>query len=994
MPTNKEIVAEIQSKRTESSKTYLLQDGSYRAVFSRSPIHYQDEYGNYHNINTDLFDEADFDTVDTPVTKEVSGEFQLVKGASVAAKKKNTLNRDNLDFQALKVPFQARLPRNWRRGYTIGKGKDKITFKPVDGSPAKGYVEADKTNCVMYQDAWNDTDVCLEVQSKGIKETLTLKTDRAPSSFRFEIKGKDIGDNFTAGGLNIEPAWLIDANGIKRDVSMEVVRHNDNKVYLDLNADVTDLGYPIEIDPTVITKNYSNLSNGDTFNFSVPTGVEILEANVQYTPTDTTNSVYEDTGFTEATTNSTTYTDVLQADQTKHIKNIVVEARGQIIDPYDNRKSSRVTRTISDSSYFNDNWEARSEMDIVDDSTGEVRGSIIRNSSTYAIGPWTEDDSPYTNVSFEHRAFLSITTNYYIDLDRPRLQVNSTTSGDYYGVIPYGESETVSLDNVQTGTNNCTFYCDEGQTDASIEVTYNYVPTAPIVISPNGGETWDTQHMIEWDAASDEDDNKSDLTYQIQLSTDDGDSWNTLVSQTDGGATSYEYDFSDEMESSTCLLRIRAYDGGHYGPWDQSDGVFTIQHNLSPDMPNQLTPSGGSPIDRNSVQRFLWQYNDPNSGDTQSKFNLRWREKGTTSWNEINQVTPNEYYDMPADTFSHGEVEWQIRTYDQEGLSSPWSSTETFLAGNHPSMPTITSPSDTVAVANPTVQWSSSGQEAYRLTVKDDSGAAVYEHEGNTNKAHTIQYDLANNSEYIIELQIQNADGLWSDSDAINITVSYTPPATPEVEVLASNSEGIIVLDITNPAPVDTEPEVTHNNIYRRVSGGDWTRIATEIPANESYTDYTPASGQEYEYYIRARGDNGTYSDSDEVRGEVTLKGIWLHDVANPEETLHQFKYFEQGRGASKTLGGSMMQFEGRSLPMAEYSEREEQNVQVTLQIKKDSGDMEKLRGLIQSRNTLLYRDARGRRIFCAVFALSETDEPWGYSVPLDIQAVYREEEV
>ncbi|MFN7139346.1 MAG: hypothetical protein ACK4UN_08410 [Limisphaerales bacterium] len=527
-----------------------------------------------------------------------------------------------------------------------------------------------------------------------------------------------------------------------------------------------------------------------------------------------------------------------------------------------------------------------------------------------------------------------------------------------------------------------------------IVVTYNIPPTAPTVTSPNGGETWNAQHTITWNPATDAETAQGSLRYHIQLSTNNGSTWKDIVALTNAGATSYTYDFTNEPETSTAKIRIRAYDGTSYGPWDESNGVFTIQHNQAPTVPTNLSPSGGTPKDRASVIRLSWQHNDANN-DPQAKFDLQWRLQGAQTWNTVTQVTTNQYWDAPANTFPRGIIEWQVRTYDQAGLSSPYSNIQTFLAGDKPANPTITSPTDgsTVAFANLTVQWSSVGQTAYHVKVLDTNNNLLWEVQANsTNKAQTILYNLANNTSYKIQVAIKNADNLWSDFVTVNIHVSYTPPAVPIVAT--TKGQGIIIVSIDNPTPSGTQPNVSYNDLYRRKQGeSKWTRIATNIPADASFVDYTPASGQVYEYFVRAWGDNGTYSDSSVVSESISLTGVWLHEAGNPLETLHQFKLVSD-RSENWQPTAAMMQFAGRRLPVAEYDDTEQRSVSVKLTMLKETGDKEALEKLIHSKNTLCYRDARGRKMFCHAFQLPLDDEVYGNTVSITFEEVSYTEEV
>lgn len=506
---------------------------------------------------------------------------------------------------------------------------------------------------------------------------------------------------------------------------------------------------------------------------------------------------------------------------------------------------------------------------------------------------------------------------------------------------------------------------------------------SPTLTAPNGNETVNATFLIEWT------ENEASNKYQIQLSADGGQTWKDIIAQTSVGATSFPYDFSDETASSVSLVRIRSYEKNNlYSEWDESDGVFTIRHNVAPNAPTNLSPSSGAPVDRAVVNRLSWLYNDPNSGDSQSKYDLQWRPQSNTNWNTVSRVTVNNNnnnWDAPANTFPYGGIEWRVRTYDQAGLSSSYSAVEIFFAGDKPSAPTITNPADTstVSVANPTVQWSSSGQVSYLLKVLDSASTEIYSFSGSTNKAHTVQYDLANQTDYRIELSITNADGLISDADSVAITVSYTPPAKAILTATSDADRALITLNVDNPMPAGTEPSVAYNNVYRRKKNSDWIRIAKELPISTNFTDYTPASGQLYEYYVRAWGDNGTYSDSEVASKSIILEHAYLSATSGYSQSLPLDKVTDTNK--SSNAQRSMMQFAGRPSPVAYFGESSDSNINLEAFIQ-GRDTMTQLRQLANSREILLYRDERGRKEFVTMNGVEEKDMASGYySVPLNM---------
>ncbi|GAA0313833.1 hypothetical protein GCM10008967_00400 [Bacillus carboniphilus] len=1088
MPTQNFKVGEMINKRSPNSKTWINFDGSYTTEIHSGLVHYEDENGNLQNINTDLYDEADLDSFHDPVNKHATGRFKEAREKARAAKASNSLNRDLFDYQGLKVPFEAKLPRNFKRGYTIGKGQDRLSFIPVGASPAKGYVDNDKKNVIDYQDAWNDADVNLELTDRGIKETIILKTDRAPSKFSFEVKGP-LKDDLTAGELRLMNAWLKDAAGTERDVD-QLVRRENGKVYVDLVADVSGLSYPIEIDPTVTiqpvngkdtyvysgwpdnnygTEQYLRVgTNGDNnyysfveFDFSsIPSGADVTDALFSLCLSNAYNTIARSVTVQEALASwdETTLTarafpggntsnevsilvtgtpDVYESWQVKDmvdrwIKNVIPNYGFRIIG--ENGGGTSTYKYFYSSEYagkepkisvtYNvpptaptvitpnggETWNSLHTVEWVesiDNDASEQTVGVTNQANNQSMTVRT--GSGYVNkVSQPFKTPNGASCNLkkvYLELSTPSSGTTISFDIGIYNVDSNLLPTTVIYESNHSYFTTGTYEIVEfefGPVQLNADTNYAIVVTAKTTYSTTlygsstvtlvdrmsifRNNTWEKQ-TTDFQVQMVMDVSSSDgIQYQIQLTTDDGANWKDIVALTTAGATTYDYDFINEPQSSLCKIRIRAYDGTSYGEWDYSDGVFTIQHNQAPTAPTNLSPT--TTQDRAKQTRYSWQHNDPDN-DAQSKFDFQWRLQGASTWNTITQVTSNQYYDMPAGTLPRGTIEWRVRTYDQADLSGPYSTIAVFFAGDKPSNPTITNPTNgaTVSIANPTVQWSSSGQTDYHLKVLDSGNTLVWESiKNSTNKAETVQFDLQNGASYKVQLASRNADGIWSDFVSVDVNVSYTPPAVPVVTPTVDNSKGAIVLTIDNPVPSGTEPNVSYNSIFRKKQGEtEFKRIATNIPTDGTFIDYTPASDQIYEYKVRTWGDNGTYSESVVVSQSIKLTGVWLHDVTDPEG-IHNFKLDGGGRSKDWSTDAAYMKFAGRPDPVTEFSEHEDDVVNATIKIMRESGEHIILERLLKSRNILCYRDGRGRRLFGTATQFPLTDESWGYATEIKVR--------
>lgn len=1081
MPTQTFKVGEMLNKRTRNSKTWINFDGSYTTEIHSGLVHFEDEHGNLQNINTDLIDESELDLFDLPASKHSKNMVAFERAKVKEAKKNKNVNHDKFDFQAPLLPFSVQIPRNIKKGYSIGQNGQYIRFIPQNTSPSKGYVDREKQNKVHYQDVWNDADVILEVNENGIKETIILKTEKSPTTFTFEVTEGNINDDGTFDELKLLPAWLQDANGTKRDVEQTIRREGD-KTYVDLVADVAGLVYPIEVDPTV-TIQPDATAGKDSY---------VLGVFPDNNYGTSTNMVvgYDSNGYRETLIQFDISGIPIGADITSAKLGVIVQNVGGAGYSFN---ISTISQSWSESSVT---WNTKPSSSAPSETVtipAHANGSLLEWEVKNIVQKWV--DETYVNNGFKfHRTENEI--NWILSL--------------------YTSDDT-------TSTNR-----------PKLIVTYNIPPTAPTVMKPNGGETWNSLHRIEWLSSSDPENSVIDidyivgkgvsdatlsssipevgqvitipslatsiksfeaefsavvgqqnqisvydidynvihtetithqtdgyigrtfnfsnpvpvtpgvkyiiaikwlgganqgwklassgayagghrvyyqsswnidtatdfrirvhleaggLQYNIQLTTDNGANWKDIVALTTAGATYHDYDFINEAESSTAKIRIRAYDGTSYGPWDVSDGVFTIQHNQAPTSPTNLSPSG-TIKDRASVIRLSWQHNDANL-DPQAQFDLQWRLQGYATWNTVSQVTINQYYEVPANTFPKGVIEWQVRTYDQAGLSSPYSSISVFNTGDKPSNPTITEPTNgaIVPIANPTVQWSSVGQTGYHLKILDINNNLLWETiKTSTNKAETIQYSLENESDYKILLAIKNADGLWSDFVTIQILVSYTPPAKPTVSI--EKSEATITLNISHPTPIFPQPSVTSVDIYRRKQGElNWQRIAMDLLIN--FVDYTLASGKTYEYKVRAYGNNGTFIESDVISTSIDIKGVWLFDTTDPT-TIHKFKFDTERKGRWEA-NGALIQFAGRRLPVAEFDDTEANSVSVELMFTKHENDLPILLNLIKSKNTLCYRDGRGRKLYCQVFSAPVDDEIYGNSIELTFSEVSYTEEV
>lgn len=137
----------------------------------------------------------------------------------------------------------------------------------------------------------------------------------------------------------------------------------------------------------------------------------------------------------------------------------------------------------------------------------------------------------------------------------------------------------------------------------------------------------------------------------------------------------------------------------------------------APLAPTGLTPVSGLAFNRTQVQRLSWTNRFVDAGDSQQRFEIRYRPVGSATWTTlISSAVANAYYDAPAYTFDPGIYEWQVRTFNSVGISGPFSVSSQFVVGT-PNAPIADVTQDSVPVgAKATVMWPYSDPEGLPQT--------------------------------------------------------------------------------------------------------------------------------------------------------------------------------------------------------------------------------------------------------------------------------------
>ena len=411
--------------------------------------------------------------------------------------------------------------------------------------------------------------------------------------------------------------------------------------------------------------------------------------------------------------------------------------------------------------------------------------------------------------------------------------------------------------------------------------------------------------------------------------------------------------------------------------WYVKTGLF----NLVPYAPILLPKSN---FDATKSALFEWKFEDYDIYDTQSAFQLQIiRVSDSVVVKDTGKLTgtPNNYT-IATDTLLNGvQYQWKVITWDKLDSISPYSLIGTFKTSGTPIL-TIVYPalSELIPLSKITCTWTFTDpnnlkQRNYMIQLYNSLNQLLYEYNssGINDRSIEIPTILINNASYTIKLKVWNEAGIQSLESVRPFSVSYSPPATPILSYAEDNNRGSILLSIKNPTPTYLQPIVIYNDLFRKLpTENEWVRIAKNIPNNSNFIDCTLKNNTNYQYRIIATGDTLVTKDSNIMGVSIKVFNTQIASTVNYNNFVNL--YGDPSKSENKTKESAKMQFSGRKFQVTEYGEHEDNELNCSFSIMSIE-DLEALESLIDSMSILLYRDSRGRRIFCTITDLNIKDE-------------------
>jgi hypothetical protein len=412
--------------------------------------------------------------------------------------------------------------------------------------------------------------------------------------------------------------------------------------------------------------------------------------------------------------------------------------------------------------------------------------TVIQNAVTASLGTyaWTIPSNISSNQARIRVSSVAnpLITNQSADFTISRLELTSPTGGEYWQTgtnknitwvtgqvtnikIEYstngGSSWTSIINSVAAASGTYSWSIPAGLSTSTAKIKISDVSNSAIkdstastfvlgtvaVTSPNGGEEFQagTTQPITWTVAT------SVQNVRIDYSTNNGTSWNSIVSSALASAGTYNWSIPTNISSANCLIRISDA-ASSLQILDVSDNVFSINSLML------LSPNGGEYLQVGITKAIQW------SSANITLVKLEYTTNNGTDWNLIaNNVTANTLsYNWVIPNTPSNNV--KVRISDAGNSAIRDISDSTFTIANV----TVLSP-------NGGERWQSGSTK--QITWSNTSNVSLV----------NLYYSTNNGTSWNSIVLNQTAS-----SGSYNWTVPATPSQQTLVKVVDANSSGAI----------------------------------------------------------------------------------------------------------------------------------------------------------------------------------------------------------
>lgn len=497
-----------------------------------------------------------------------------------------------------------------------------------------------------------------------------------------------------------------------------------------------------------------------------------------------------------------------------------------------------------------------------------------------------------------------------------------------------------------------------------ILVTYDDIPPdKPTSLYPSG-ITVSTRDVIRFAWLHNSKEGLQQKGFILEYSIDGGTSY-TTISETTANQY-YDMPANTLPTSGTVLWRVKTIDGNDEVS-EYSSASFTLG------VVPQKAPIPIAPIsqylDENKPIRFEWSFVGGSGSEYQSKFDLQYSTNGGSTWTTKTVATPNTFYELPANTFSGGNVLWRVRTYNNWDEVSPYSENKSFTVIGSPPIPLISSITNS---GRPTIIWQSTNQHIYELQILKD-GKVILD-SGSIPSTSDRSFKLPiylQDGNYLVKLRIANEYNLYSPWAEKSFIISTVKPQKPIVEIFGG--EYSVTIKVSNIS--------AKTLLYR-----DSILIGEVI--DSIFIDYTGENNKEYQYFIRTIDSSDNFSDSDIKLAKCKFSGNTLALVDNPQDFIKLKTGLNSNPKKSNIfgVGGSLQNYDGRKYPVIEFSEFNNMAKTLSFYVR-NKKEIDRLIEMIEKRKIFIYRNRDGANIYGTILSVDYDEEEtfYGYEIGFTI---------
>ena len=398
-------------------------------------------------------------------------------------------------------------------------------------------------------------------------------------------------------------------------------------------------------------------------------------------------------------------------------------------------------------------------------------------------------------------------------------------------------------------------------------------PDAPTDLEAKADGT--TAINLSWTAPEIKDEGTSAITgYRIEVSSDAGTSWTTLVANTESTATTYRH--TGVSPGTTRHYRVSAINAQGTGPPSnvaqaKTSGVAAG----TPGAPTGLTAKA----DGTAAINLSWIAPSNTGGSAITGYRIEVSSDAGTNWtilvaNTGSTATAYRHAGLPSGTTRH----YRVSAINAQGTGPPSnvaSATTSGTTANVPGAPTgLTAAAEgTTAIRLSWTAPSNTGGSAitgYRIEVSRDAGTSWVALVSNTQSTATsyLHTGLSPGTTRHYRVSAITAQGTGPVSNVASATIGTGPPSAPP-NVSASASGRTVTVTWTAPVDDGGAP-VTGYQVEVSSDCRSWRVLSSTVPASSlSYThaDLEPAT--RYCYRVLARNRVGLSEPSNVAQAET-----------------------------------------------------------------------------------------------------------------------------